>query len=132
MTPNDLKSRTKQFALRILRTAEAMPRTITGRALANQFARSGTAVAANYRAACRGRSRAEFIAKLGIVEEEADETLFWLELAIESGALPANRLSDLLEEANQLIAIFVASRKPARTSLNRQSKIGNRKSVPSL
>jgi len=132
MTPNDLKSRTKQFALRILRAAEAMPRTITGRVLANQFARSGTAVAANYRAACRGRSRAEFIAKLGIVEEEADETLFWLELAIESGALPANRLSDLLEEANQLIAIFVASRKPARTSLNRQSKIGNRKSVPSL
>src|SRR4029450_11321586 len=76
----DLKARTKQFALRVMKLIDAMPRTIQGRAIANQIIRRATSVAANYRAACRARSRAEFIAKLGVVEEEADETAFWLEL----------------------------------------------------
>jgi len=76
----DLKARTKQFALRVMKLIDALPRTIQGRAIANQIIRSATSVAANYRAACRARSRAEFAAKIGIVEEEADETAFWLEL----------------------------------------------------
>src|SRR6266581_7773149 len=81
----DLKARTKQFALRVIKLVDALPRTIQGRAVANQIIRSATSVAANYRAACRARSRAEFAATIGIVEEEADETAFWLELIIDSG-----------------------------------------------
>jgi four helix bundle protein len=80
----DLKARAKQFALRVMKLVDALPRTIQGRVIANQIVRSATSVAANYRAACRARSRAEFIAKLGVVEEEADETCFWLELIIDS------------------------------------------------
>lgn len=114
----DLKARTKQFALRVMKLVDAVPRTIQGRAIANQIIRSATSVAANYRAACRARSRAEFIAKLGIVEEEADETAFWLELIIESGLLTEARIHPLLTEAGELVAIMAASRKSA---------LGNRK-----
>src|SRR5215472_657560 len=95
----DLKARTKQFALRIMKLVDALPRTIQGRAIANQIIRSATSVAANYRAACRARSRAEFIAKLGVVEEEADETAFWLELIIDSRLLTEARVRRLLSEA---------------------------------
>src|SRR6476469_8464034 len=91
----DLKRRTKAFALRILKLVDALPKTTAGRALASQIVRSGTSVAANYRAACRAKSPADFIAKMGIVEEEADETLFWLELLVESGLVPAIRLESL-------------------------------------
>jgi four helix bundle protein len=115
----DLKARTKQFALRVMKLVDAIPRTIQGRAIANQIIRSATSVAANYRAACRARSRAEFIAKIGVVEEEADETAFWLELIIDSGLLAAERIHVLLSEAGELVAIMAASRKSA---------IGNRKS----
>ncbi len=90
MTPNLMKSRTKAFAMRILKISEVLPKNSMGRILGNQIIRCGTSVAANYRAACRARSNAEFIAKLGIVEEEADETLFWLELTEESGMLNSN------------------------------------------
>ncbi|MGA3266983.1 MAG: four helix bundle protein [Verrucomicrobiota bacterium] len=83
------------------------------RAIAKQIVRSGTSVAANYRASCRPRSRAEFISKIGTVEEESDETALWLELLIESGIMPARKLSTLLEEANALTAIMAASRKTA-------------------
>src|SRR5436305_4278329 len=83
----DLKARTKQFALRVMKMVDALPRMIQGRAIAKQIIRTATSVAANYRAACRARSRAEFIAKIGIVEEEADESCFWLELIIDSGLL---------------------------------------------
>src|SRR6266571_6754173 len=83
----DLKARTKQFALRVIKLVDALPRTIQGRAVANQIIRSATSVAANYRAACRARSRAEFIAKIGVVEEEADESAFWMELIIEGELL---------------------------------------------
>jgi four helix bundle protein len=110
----DLKRRTKAFALRILKLVDALPKTTTGRALASQIVRSGTSVAANYRAACRARSTADFIAKMGIVEEEADETLFWLELLEESELVTAAKLTAIKEEANELIAITVASIKTAR------------------
>lgn len=92
-----------------------------GRAVANQFIRSGTSVAANYRAACRARSRAEFIAKIGVVEEEADETLFWLELIEEAGLLKSGRVDPLNTEADELAAIMAASRKSALA--NRRSAI---------
>jgi four helix bundle protein len=82
MTTAELKARTKEFALRVIRLVDALPNTVKGRAIANQIMRSATSIAANYRAACRARSRAEFIAKIGVVEEEADETAFWLELII--------------------------------------------------
>jgi len=97
----ELKMRTKQFALRVIRLCESLPKTATGAILGKQLLRSATSVGANYRAACRGRSKAEFIAKLGIVEEEADESLFWLELIAESGLLPAGRLAGLLREADE-------------------------------
>src|SRR5205809_4393540 len=110
----DLKRRTKAFTLRILKLVDAMPKTTVGRALASQIVRSGTSVAANYCAACRAKSSADFIAKMGIVEEEADETLFWLELLEESKLVPAAKLTAIKQEANELIAITVASIKTAR------------------
>jgi four helix bundle protein len=116
----DLKARTKQFALRVMKMVDALPRTIQGRTIAKQIIRSATSVAANYRAACRARSRAEFIAKIGVVEEEADESCFWLELIIDSGLLTDERIRPLLSEAGELVAIMAASRKSA---------IGNRKSA---
>jgi four helix bundle protein len=116
----DLKARTKQFALRVMKLVDALPRTVQGRAIANQIIKSATSVAANYRAACRARSRAEFIAKIGVVEEEADESCFWLELIIDSGLLTEERIRPLLSEAGELVAIMAASRKSA---------IANRKSA---
>lgn len=113
MNPLELKSRTKTFALRVIKLTQAIPRTTEGRAIAAQIVRSGTAVAANYRASCRARSRAELVAKIGVVEEEADETALWLELLGESGILQTSLLSPLLEEANELTAIMAASRKTA-------------------
>ena len=110
----DLKRRTKAFALRILKLVDTLPKTTAGRALASQIVRSGTSVAANYRAACRARSIADFIAKMGLVEEEADETLFWLELLEESELVTAAKVTAIKEEANELIAITVASIKTAR------------------
>ena len=109
----DLKVRTKQFALRVMKMVDALPRTIQGRTIAKQIIRSATSVAANYRAACRARSRAEFIAKIGVVEEEADESCFWLELIIDSGLLTDERIRPLLSEAGELVAIMAASRKSA-------------------
>src|SRR5881275_3040584 len=110
----DLKKRTKAFALRILKLVDALPKTTAGRALASQIVRSGTSVAANYRAACRAKSTADFIAKMGIVEEEGDETLFWLELLEEAELIPVAKSSAIKQEANELIAITVASIKTAR------------------
>src|SRR5213082_4191967 len=113
MNPQELKERTKRFALRVMRLVDALPKSAKGRALASQLVRSGTSVAANYRAACRARSRAEFIAKIGVVEEEADETAFWLELIIDSALLTETRTRPLLSEAGELVAIMAASRKSA-------------------
>jgi four helix bundle protein len=95
-----------------------LPRTTSGRAIGNQLVRSGTSIGANYRAACRSRSRAEFAAKLGVVAEEADETVYWLELIRDGELLPANKLRELLQEADELTAIFTAGR---RTSTRNQT-----------
>ena len=121
MNSEELKKRTKQFALRVMALVDAMPRTTPGRAIGGQLIRSGTSVGANYRAACRGRSKAEFAAKLGTVAEEADESCFWIELVIEDNLLPAKLVSPLLDEANELTAIFTAAAKTSRLS-NQQSK----------
>ena len=115
MDAEELKERTKQFALRILKLLGALPNNIQGRAVGGQLVRAGTSVAANYCAACRGRSKAEFIAKLGIVEEEADESAFWLELIIESSLLRPKLVQPLLDEANELTRIMVSSRVTARS-----------------
>ena len=126
MSELDLKKRTKAFALRVLKLVDALPKTASGRALAAQLVRSGTSVAANYRAARRAKSPAHFLSKLGDVEEEADETLFWLELLEESEIVPTKRLSALTKEADELVAIVVASINTAK----RKSEVGGRKSEP--
>ena len=131
MNETDLKQRTKEFALRILKLVDTLPNRISARVLANQIARSGTSVAANYRAACRGRSKAEFISKLGIAEEEADETELWLELIEEQGLVSLGKLAALQQEASELTAIIASSRITAARNVSggiRQSKIGNPKS----
>jgi len=109
MQPEQLKARTKQFAIRIVRVFKSLPKNDEARIIGKQLLRSGTSVAANYRAVCRSRSKAEFISKMSVVLEEADETVFWLELLVETNIIPAARLRDLLTEANELLAIFAAS-----------------------
>jgi four helix bundle protein len=124
MTERELLERTKQFALRIFKLVGALPQTIQGRAVASQLIRSGTSVAANYRAACRARSKPEFVAKLGVVEEEADESAFWLELIMETNLLSATNVEPLLSEASEIVAIMASSKKTAA-----KSQIANRKSA---
>jgi four helix bundle protein len=102
-SPEELRQRTKQFALRVIRLFRALPKTEEARVLGKQVLRSGTAVAANYRSACRARSRADFISKIGITVEEADETAFWLELLIDAGIVRRGRLEKLQAEANELV-----------------------------
>jgi four helix bundle protein len=116
MNESELKERTKQFGLRVLKLVDALPKTTAGRAVGGQLVRCGTAVGANYRAACRGRSKAEFIAKLGTVEEEADESAHWLELIADGGLLPRKLFNPLYQEANELTAIFAASIRTSRRS----------------
>ena len=113
MEEEALKERCKTMALRVMNVVSHLPSTIPGRVIADQLMRSASSVAANYRAACRARSKAEFVAKLSIVVEEADETVLWLELIVDGGLLPAERIKDLLAEANEITAIMVASRKTA-------------------
>ena|SRR5258705_2976519 len=129
MDANELKKRTKLFALRVLKLAAALPLTLEGKIIKGQLVRAGTSVGANYRAACRGRSRAEFIAKLGVVVEEADESAYWLELIIEGAFLKESRVKPLLDEANELTKIMVSSRISAskKVRANRKLAIGNRK-----
>ncbi|HEX7517093.1 MAG TPA: four helix bundle protein [Chthoniobacterales bacterium] len=117
MNEREMIARTKQFALRIMKLVGALPKTVQGRAIASQLMHSGTSVAANYRAACRSRSKAEFIAKLGTLEEEADETAFWLELIIEGALLTASQIQPLLTEALELVAMTAASKKTASSAL---------------
>lgn len=114
MTETELKDRTKAFALRVIKLIDALPNTTPGRAIGAQLVRSGTSVGANYRAACRGRSKAEFISKLGTVEEEADESAYWLELIVDGGLLPKHRVDPLWQEATELTAIMTASRITAK------------------
>jgi four helix bundle protein len=112
-----MKRRTKDFALRAIRLCRSLPASQEGRIISRQLLRSATSIGANYRAVCRSRSSAEFISKLGIVLEEADETLFWLELVVESGLTPADKCSVLRQEADELVAIFVASLRTAKSGL---------------
>jgi four helix bundle protein len=116
-SPEELRQRTKQFALRIIKLFRALPKTQEARVLGKQVLRSGTAVAANYRSACRARSRADFISKIGITVEEADETAFWLELLIDANIVRKAKLENLLAEANELVRIFAATRATARSRL---------------
>jgi len=114
MTKEELKKRTKQFALEIIKLVEELPSTKAGHTVGNQIIRSGTSVAANYRSACRARSNADFISKITIAEEECDETLFWLELIKDAKLLNKKKLNILLKEADELTAIFTASGKTAK------------------
>jgi len=111
----ELKKRTKQFAIRIVKLFRSLPRSEEAGIIGRQMLRSGTSVAANYRAVCRSRSKAEFIAKVGVVVEEADETVLWLELLIDTEIVRASRMAKLLAEANELLAIFAASQHTARS-----------------
>ena len=114
MTTDELKARTKSFALRVTRLVDALPNTVKGRAIANQIMHSASSVAANYRAACRAQSQAHFISKLSIVEEEADESMYWLELLAEMGFRDDAELHRLHAEADEIVAIMVSSKKTAR------------------
>ena len=109
-----LKERTKQFALHVIRLVEAMPRSQATNVIGNQLIRSATSVAANYRAACRVRSKPDFANKMGVLVEEPDESHFWLELIVDANLMSAERVKDLLQEANELTAIFVASHKTVK------------------
>ena len=114
MDKSELKQRTKQFALRTIKLVEALPKGQPAQILGRQLLRSGTSIGSNYRAACRARSSADFIAKMGIVEEEADETLYWMELLVESGITETSEVNFLMREATELLAMTVASIKTAK------------------
>ena len=109
MDKEDMKRRTKKFALRVIRLVESLPNGRTAEVIGRQLLRSGTSVGANYRAACRAKSTADFIAKMGTVEEEADESSYWMELLVEAEIVKADRLESLMKEADELLAITVAS-----------------------
>jgi four helix bundle protein len=126
MTETELKQRTRQFGLRVMKLVDALPQSPAGRAIGMQLVRCGTAVGANYRSACRGRSRAEFASRLAIVEEEADESAYWLELIMEGRLMNRTRVESLLREADELTRIFSRSVKTARDK-NPKSKIQNPK-----
>ena len=115
MRNENLKDRTKKFALRVIRLKEALPKGRTADIIGKQLLRSGTSVGANYRAACRARSTADFIAKMGIVEEETDESIYWMELLIETSLMNQERLDELIKEANEILAIVVSSIKTSKT-----------------
>ncbi len=126
MKSSDLKQRTKFFALRVIRVTDSLPRRMSADVLGRQLLRSASSVAANYRSACRAKSRADFISKMGTVEEEADESALWLELLAESGLMPAPKLGELHREAEELTAIAVASIRTARRSAaNPKSAVRN-------
>ena len=113
----ELKERTKKFAIRIVHLFRSLPKTDDARVVGKQLLRSGTAVAANYRAVCRSRSKAEFTAKLGVVVEDADETVFWLEIIVDTDMIAQSKMESLMTEANELLAIFAASQYTAKRKL---------------
>ena len=126
MTRNEMRARTKTYASRIVKLCGALPNHWVAQTLGKQLLRSGTSVGANYRAVCRARSNSDFINKLRIVEEECDESLFWMELLVENLLVNPARLTDLMKESDDILAIMVASAKTARTS--ERASIANRKS----
>lgn len=114
MNRDDFKKRTRQFALRVIRLVESLPYDRTSRILGDQLLRAGTSVGANYRASIRAKSRADFVSKMGTVEEECDESLYWMELLIEADKVPEKRLAALMQEWSEIVAIVVASIRTAR------------------
>jgi four helix bundle protein len=129
MTSQQLKDRTKKFAVRTIKLVDALPRGLAAQVVGRQLLRSATSVGANYRAACRAQSRAEFAAKLSIVVEEVDEALYWLELVRDTGLIKAELLPAIIKEADELVAIMLTSRKTAKRHgrpPNRKSTIENR------
>jgi four helix bundle protein len=122
MTEAEFKTRTKNIAIRIIRLVDSLPRSVIAQILGKQLLRSGTSIGANYRAACRGKSKADVAHKLQIVEEEADESLYWIELLIDSNILRAKKVSSLQHDIGEIIAMTVASIKTLRRGLNRNSK----------
>jgi len=115
----DLKKRTKEYALKVIEFVETLPRGRTPDVIGHQLLRAGTSVGANYRSSCRARSPADFIAKMGIVEEEADESLYWMELLIEAGIVKPKNVESLMKEGDELLAITVASINTAKRSRKR-------------
>ena len=127
MNPGELKQRTKDFGKRVIKLIESLPKNMTTSVIGRQLLRSATSVGANYRAVCRAKSRADFIAKLGIVEEECDESLYWLEMLVETNQIKSTLVSNLMKEGEEILAIVVASAKTARVKNNPQSAIANPK-----
>ena len=128
MTPEQLKERTKRFALEVIALGGTVPRTLVAEIIAGQMVRSGTSTSANCRAACRARSRAEFVAKIGVAQEEADETQYWLELLLETTLAKSETVRRLIAEATELVAILSASRKTAREAeKERRRRVETRK-----
>ena len=115
MNPEEFKQRTKTFAVRVIKLVDSLPGSRSTNVMANQLMRSGTSMGANYRAACRAKSRADFISKLGNVEEECDEAHYWMELLVESGKVKIARLSSLMKEASEILAMVCASVNTARS-----------------
>ena len=114
MNPEELKIRTRAFALRVIRLAQSLPDSPTARVIRNQILRCGSSVGANYRAACRAKSKPDFVSKMGTVEEEADETIYWMELLVDTGIVNRRRVADLMSEADQILSIVIASIKTAK------------------
>jgi four helix bundle protein len=129
MNAEELKKRTKQFGLRCIAVVEALPKTRTADVLGKQLLRSATSVGANYRSACRAQSKPTFISKVAIAIEEADESLYWLEMIVEAGLVPEKKLIVLMQEGSEIVAILTASSKTAKQSLQKQSTIRNQKST---
>ena len=125
MDKRELQDRTKQFALRVLNLVDALPCTAGGRAISTELVRAATSIGANYRSACRARSRAKFAAKLGIAVEEADESLYWLELVRDGNLVPESKLSSLLKEADELTSILASGRKSAVNTSNLKHQTSN-------
>ncbi|OGW95500.1 MAG: four helix bundle protein [Omnitrophica bacterium RIFCSPLOWO2_12_FULL_44_17] len=124
MAEDELKQRMKIFSVRIMQLVDELPKTMTASILSKQLLRAGTAIGANYRSVCRAKSNADFAAKLAIVEEEADETIYWLELLTAGNMVKEDRIRSLIKEANEFVAITVASIKTIRQSIEK-SKIKN-------
>jgi len=120
MDAEELKKRTKQFGLRIIKLIENLPPSKAANVIGNQLLRSGTSAGANYRAACRARSKPDFISKASISIEEADESLYWLEILVEAEIIPKEKLTALMKEADEIVAILTASAKTARASINQR------------
>jgi four helix bundle protein len=116
MTKDEMKLRTKKYALRVIKAVQALPNDRAANVLGSQLLRSGTSVGANYRAACRAKSTADFVNKLKIVEEEGDESLFWMELLVEAGITPQQKLGELMKEGDEIVSIVVAALKTTRAT----------------